>query len=126
MTQKAFLTGSGVAGQAAQRIVGGVTGSSTAGLTATGSTQATALPISDDINVVTTAAASTGVILRNDLSQGDSQAVVNYGANTLAVYPPVGGKINNAAANAASNLATLKAGVFVSIDGINFFTVVSA
>jgi hypothetical protein len=104
----------------------GVVGQVDNNLTAAGTTQATALAIGNDINVVTTAAASTGVILRSDLAAGDSQEVVNYGANTLTVYPPVGGKINNGSANAGVTIATNTSALYTSIDGLNFFGVKSA
>lgn len=104
----------------------GVVGNVDNNLTAAGSTQATALLVSNDINVVTTTAASTGVILRSDLSAGDSQEVVNYGASTLTVYPPVGGKINNGSANAGVSVAANTSALYTSIDGLNFFGVKSA
>lgn len=121
MSIKAKLTGSGTAPLAALNITGTVTTS----LTSTGSTQATALLITDDINVVTTTASSTGVRLFEGLSAGDRQEVVNYGANALAVYPPVGGKINNGTLNASVSLAANKAGRFTCIDSLNFFYVIS-
>lgn len=104
----------------------GVVGNVDNNLTATGTTQATALLVSNDINVLTTTAASTGVILRSDLSAGDTQEVVNYGAQTLTVYPPVGGKINNGSANAGVSVATNTSALYTSIDGLNFFGVKSA
>lgn len=116
------LMGSGCAGGLARRITGGVTTS----LTAAGSAQTDALAITDDINIVTTAAASTGVRLRSDLISGDSQEVVNYGANTLNVYPPTGGKINNGSANAAVTVAANASAIYTCINGTDFFGVKTA
>lgn len=110
---KANLTGLGTASQLATVMAGTVT----TNLTATGSSQATALLVSDDINVLTTTASSTGVILRANLSAGDSQMVVNYGLQTLSVYPPGTGKIQNGTASAAFSVATLKTAIFTSVDG---------
>jgi len=122
MAIKVKLLGSGNAPLSAQAIGGTVT----TNLTATGSTQATALLVSDDFNVVTTTAASTGVVLPATLTAGDTIIVANYGANTLSVYPPVGGKINNGTLNAAVSITTLKNGEFVCIDGLNFIGMLSA
>ena len=118
MAIKQKLTGSGAAPQLAQVI----TGTKTTGITATGSTQGTAQLISDDWNVITTAAASTGVLLRSDLSQGDSQVVVNYGANSVTVYPPVGGAINNGSANAGVAVAANGNAIFTCLDSLNFIS----
>jgi hypothetical protein len=75
------------------------------GLTATGSTQATALALPADINQFTTVAASTGTILPA-MNPGDSVNIYNKGANALSVYPPVGGAINAVATNGAYSVAT--------------------
>lgn len=75
------------------------------GLTATGATQATALQLGADINVCSTVAASTGVILQT-MNPGDEVIVRNGGANALLVYPPVGGIINALSANAGYSVAT--------------------
>lgn len=73
-------------------------------LTSTGTTQVTALVISADVNLVSTVAASSGVILYNGVV-GDSCIVFNdNGANALTVYPPVGSKINNIATNSGISL----------------------
>jgi hypothetical protein len=95
------ITTSGLSAVNAQAIQGTVAN----GLTATGNSQATALALSADINYVTTVAASTGVILP-PMNPGDSINIYNKGANTLAVYPPVGGAINSVATNGAYNVAT--------------------
>lgn len=115
---KANLTGSGLAAQAAINLVGSVANN----LTAAGSTQATALLVSADVNVVTTAASSTGVILPSTLSAGDFLEVVNYGANTITVYPPVGGKINNGTLNAGKTVTANSNAIFTCIDNLNFFS----
>lgn len=105
MTQHMF----GTPGATGLGIVGSVTGS----LTATGSTQGTALEVCDDVNVITTAAASTGVILKRDLSPGDRQVIANLGASSLSVYPTVGGKINSLATNGAFAVAAGKVAEFI-------------
>lgn len=58
------------------------------GLTATGTNQATALPLTKAVNVIATAAASTGVVLPSAASIGIGGYVVvfNNGANPIKVY----------------------------------------
>ena len=70
------------------------------GLTATGTTQATALELIAQYNEVTTTASGTGVVLNDELAYGDEQTVYNGGANPLTVYPPSAMKINSLSTNA--------------------------
>lgn len=88
---------------------------------ATGSNQAGAKPLVDDLNVVTSSTASTadGVVLpRWPLNQ--RVMVVNTTANTVKVYPPTGGKINGKTADAAVSLLATSATEFTSLDGSNW------
>lgn len=73
------------------------------GLTATGATQATALVLTKQWNLVSTTAAGTGVMLP-DSGAGFETAVYNDGANALLVYPPVGKSINALAVDAGYSL----------------------
>ena len=79
------------------------------GLTAAGTTQATALALTSVYNVVTTAAASSGVALQSiaTLPYGTTVTVVNRGANAITVYPFNGSSatIDAAVANAGVALA---------------------
>lgn len=84
-----------------------INGDAATGLTAAGTTQATALLLPAANNFVATAAASSGVILPPG-SPGDEVFIYNGGANALAVYPPVGATLNNLAANTAVSVPTLK------------------
>ena len=106
-------------------VINSLNGTTATGLTATGSTQATALNLPAATNVFSTVAASTGAIL-NPGSPGDVIDIYNGGANTLTVYPPVGGTINNLSANTGLALATVKSGKYVCRDSINFFSILSA
>jgi len=116
------LTGAGDPPLLAQNTTGNVAD----GLTALGSTQATALLITEEANVFTTVAAATGAILRGDLGPGDEQEVANYGANALLVYPPIGGTIQNGATNAGFSVAANKTARFRSRNGLNFTAILSA
>ena len=68
------------------------------GLTAAGTTQATALAITADHNIFGTVASSSGARLVA-ANIADSQSVYNGGANALTVYPPTGAQINGVAVN---------------------------
>ena len=85
------------------------------GLTAVGSTYSTALPLVSTINVIATAASSTGVNLPAIVAAGAKIMVLNGGANAVSVYPPVGGKVNGTTANTAD--ATAVAAVSSGVPG---------
>jgi len=89
-----------------------IQGTVASGLTAAGSTQATALALGADTNDFTTVGSGTGAILP-PMSAGDEVFVFNGGANALLVYPPVGGTINALAANAGYSVATATPSCFV-------------
>lgn len=81
-------------------------------LTAAGTTQGDALALNAVFNIVTTAAAGTGVRLMS--SEPACEVVVkNLGANTLNVYPASGQAINSLAANAAFTIAAGASAVFL-------------
>ena len=59
--------------------------------------------------VITTTVATTGdSITLTAGDQGDWIQIVNYSANAVKVYPPVGWKVHNAAVNASYNLPANK------------------
>lgn len=125
MSMTKNLMGAGISGLASRAIIGGVTNN----LTATGSAQTDALAVYTSNNVFTTTASSTGAILRSDMQPGDYQRIANYGAQTLSVYPPGTGKIQNGSASAAFSVAANKSCTFVCIDGganASFFAQLSA
>jgi hypothetical protein len=94
-------------------------GSTAKGLVATGSTQATALALPADINLIATAAAGTGVIA-NTMNPGDWILARNNGANACLIYPPVGGTINALALNAGYSVATGASGFLFCVDAATF------
>ena len=109
MTTQAKLMGSGLAAAAATQIT---SGDLTNSITAAGATQATATAIYSEVNIVTTAAAATGVLLPSNRAAGDQLEVANLGANALAVYPPVGSAIGTGATNAAFSVPVSKTCLF--------------
>ena len=120
MTIQNKLVSLGMWGEMAEQVV---LGEIVTGLTAAGSSQATALAITASLNVFGTVAASTGAIL----SQSDGARVIvrNAGANALTVYAPVSGYLNGTQ-NGTLSVPATKNAMFVSADGINWYSILSA
>ncbi len=72
-------------------------------VSAAGTTQATATPLTASIVIVTTVASGAGVEIAG-LTQ-PQQLIMNRGANTLLVYPPTSGQIESLGTNAAYSIA---------------------
>ena len=85
-------------------VVQGISGDLQDNITATGSAQGDAFQINSVYNIITTAAASTGVRLMSPEPSAEV-FVRNLGANTLNVYPPVGGNFNGGTVNAPVTIA---------------------
>jgi hypothetical protein len=81
----------------------GILGSTSNAVTAAGTTQGTATALTSDVNIITTAAAGTGVVVPGATS-GKYAVVVNRGANALNVYPSTGHAFDGLAANTAISL----------------------
>lgn len=79
----------------------------TAGQIATGTTQATAVPMPSQITQFATVAVNTGGLLQIT-KPGSSQDVYNDGASPLTVYPPVGSNCDAAGVNVGVPLANGK------------------
>ena len=71
-------------------------------ITATGTLQGTAFPLTARVNVVTVAPAGSGVLLAAGAAE---QKVLNRGVAPLSVYPPVGDAIEVGAINQAVTVA---------------------
>lgn len=89
-----------------------------AGLTATGTTQGTALALTSDINGVTTTASGSGVILSSSQRE---VVVANAGANALSVYPPSGAQINALGTNNPFSVAAGQVGRFFSSSATQWY-----
>lgn len=121
----ADMMGSGFSAGAANA----VNGNSTPSQTATGSTQATAYPLTTSTTEFTTVAASTGAVLPGTggrIQSGDIVFVINQGANPLAVYPPVGFKIGLSATNTSVAVASGKTALFQARGDGNYFSLSGA
>lgn len=120
MTIQNTLISLGMWGEIAEQVV---CGEVVTALTAAGTNQATALPITASANIFGTVASGTGAVLAQ--TAGARVIVRNGGANALLVYAPVGGSMNGTS-NGSLSIATTKNALFVSADGINWYSILSA
>ena len=95
-------------------------------LTATGTTQGTALELINGIAFVGTVPSGTGVALNPNATPGTPQIAYNGGANGLNVYPPSGYKINNLAVNSSHVLATNTACQYWFVSSTQIIGILSA
>ena len=121
MTVTKNLLGSGVPGLTADAI----TGFPSLAQTATGASQG-ALALPTDFVVYTTSTAANGPTLPATTASGDSFLVANNTANSINVWPPVGGAIGTGSTNAALAVGAGKTAVFYSLGNGNFVAVLSA
>lgn len=81
------------------------------GISGTGSTQGTAMPLIANLNIATTVMAGTGFILPlvtaslNAIQLGTEITLLNRGANTASLYPASGGQIEALGTNNPSGIA---------------------
>jgi hypothetical protein len=94
-----------------------------AGLTATGTNQATAYAIIADVSIFTTVAAGApNAGARLPAAPGRYKVLNRDGANALPVYPPSGGTIETLALNAAATVPAIAGETeFSSADGVAWF-----
>lgn len=93
-------------------------------LTATGTTQATALALTQRFNRMSTVAAGAGVLLPiiSAINRGEPIMIRNDGVNPLLVYPDSGHAINGGSANAADTLAAGASRSYVPISATRWST----
>ncbi len=105
----------------------GLNGQANVTITAgTTQTQAGATELITSTNVITTVTTTgDGVRLLNAMV-GDSMFVLNLGANTAVVYPPVGSRINALTTNGGFNLATNTAVELVKFTSTRWMAFLSA
>jgi hypothetical protein len=85
-----------------------------AGLTASATqTQVGGLALTKDWNIIATCATTGNAVTLATLVAGQSQTVVNNGANAAKVFPATSGNIDGAGANAAVTLTNGKAAIFM-------------
>lgn len=108
MSLQQRLVVAGISAIQAQAIQGTVANN----LVATGTTQATALPLPADCNDFATVAAGSGCILPQ-MNPGDDIMVYNGGANALLIYPPLGAQIKGLGTNTGYSVAVATPLAFV-------------
>jgi hypothetical protein len=93
-------------------LAGGQNATFVSGLTATGTTQATALQLSAGIQLIEidTVAASTGVALPACVA-GTELSIYNNGASTLTVYPQIANNALTAAQDTINNATSFSGGI---------------
>jgi hypothetical protein len=118
MTIEANLVSQGGLFSTEAKAIGGNT--LVTGMVGAGTTQATAtvLPLADYICFATVAAGSGAILTAGGASEIN---VYNGGANSLAVYPPVGGNMDQGTVNASFAVAAGKNCLFQTPDSINWF-----
>jgi hypothetical protein len=88
------------------------------GITSAGTNQATATPLTANINVIETVTSNTGVRLPNSVA-GYRIIVRNSSLTTLNLYPPVGGTINGGGSFELVSDTTLE---FIAINATTWYT----
>ena len=96
--------------------------STTAAISAAGTTQGGATALTTSYNVVTTAAVNSGVVLMT-ATAGLRVVVVNQGANTLKVYPASGAAIDGAGANTAVLIGVGSSATYEAVSATQWYTV---
>jgi hypothetical protein len=95
------------------------------GLTATGSSQATAFLLTNNtLHEFTTVASSTGAILPVGVTPSEV-SIFNHGASSLSIYPPMGGSIDAGTANASVSLAAGSGATFWASTPSNWYHLVT-
>lgn len=102
------------------------TNDASAGVSAAGTTQATATELTNASNEVSTVASGSGVILSSKGTPGDEMDVFNAGLNPLKVYPPVGMKLNALSTNAPMVLSVNTGCHYVFLTTTRVMAVLSA
>ena len=94
-------------------------------LTATGTTQGTALLLINGVNNIGTVSSGTGVVLFPG-NPGTSQTVYNSGANAVKIYPTSGAQINALGTNNAMTLSPNTAVHFWNLTATQTIGILSA
>lgn len=90
-------------------------------LTAEGTTQADALALASEWNVISSTPANSGARL-NAFGIGLDSTVINNGGAALKVYPPIGSQIDALGTNAPYSLADTKIQVFYQVSDTQFYS----
>ena len=91
------------------------------GISAAGTTQATATTLTASFNEVTTVAAGQGVILPTP-EAGEIILLANQGASALNIYPASGHSINNLTSNSPVTVASNSSKLLFAISGSKWYS----
>ena len=94
-------------------------------ITAAGSLQSNATPLTNAYNIVTTAPASSGVRLMAPAQSGLRCTIVNRGANSINIYPAIGGTVDAFGANSPYLLGVNQTITLESSSSTQWYTVSS-
>ena len=108
------LMGTGIPGGTAIAI----NGTAAVNQAATGASQG-AEPIEGEIVAYSTSTVNCGPTLPAG-NAGDTYVIGNNTANTISVWPPVGGVIQAGAVNAADTILTNRSAIYVCLGGLNY------
>lgn len=101
--------------------------SSVDAVTGVGTAQSGAAALTGAINIVTTSAGQTAVLLPSSHPPGSPLLVRVTSATAALVFPPTGGTINGGSANASFSVAQNKPTLFyVAENGLDWLAVLSA
>jgi hypothetical protein len=95
-------------------------------IAATGTTQATAAPIVNDVTTITNNTAANGVILPVPSAGQRFFIIPALATNAPLVYPPVGGSINFGTANAGVAITARKMAEFVALDSVGNYALIQS
>lgn len=90
-------------------------------LTAAGTTQADALGLLSEWNVVTSTPVNSGVRL-NAFGVGLNSLIWNFGGNALKIYPPVGSQIDGLGTNNPYSLADGSSREFFQVTSVSYLS----
>lgn len=96
------------------------------GISAAGTTQATATTLRAQDSEVTTVASGAGVVLNPLFAPSEEMTVFSTGANALKIYPPSGMQINNLPANTAMSLSPNTGVLFHCVSTTRIIGILSA
>ena len=122
MTVRQHVMSTGASAAHAGAVVGGVY---TQPVSGSSQTDATLMPLATHY-YVTTSSSNQGCIIppgngsADAMQPGDWSTIFNNTANTIKIYPPVGGAINAGSANAAVSLTTHQKALFWMCDATNY------
>lgn len=95
-------------------------------MAATGTTQADAAPIVNDVVTITNNTAANGVILPVPTAGQTFYIIPALVTNAPKVYPPVGGSINFGTANASVAITARKMAQFIALDSVGNYALIQS